>query len=84
MIQSHLYARLTETPVFEKPMDDGKPSRLLHKGNWLGVMERMGEWIHVIGIQFEGWVRAMDVEERNPMNLHINYVPGREVEYISS
>lgn len=83
-IQSHLYARKAETPVFAVPFQDGKPECILQQGNWLGVLERKEGWIRVIGIHCEGWVRAEDVEERPPFSLHIQWSPGNPIAYISS
>jgi hypothetical protein len=73
-----------ETPVYRLPAQSGNPVNILHLGNWVGVIERRNEWVHVIGIHCEGWVRAEDLEERPPLTLHALWSPGKPVEYVSS
>jgi hypothetical protein len=84
MIHSHLYARKSETPVFEDPFDNGSPVYILRQGNWMGVLQREGDWIQVIGIDCTGWVRSEDVEERPPFSLHALWVPGQPIEYVNT
>lgn len=83
-IQSHLYASKPETPVFPEPKGESIPVHVLHRGNWLGVLERINDWIRVIGIECQGWVRAEDVEERPPFSLHAFWSPGKPIEYVST
>ena len=83
MIQSHLYAKQPETPLFAA-RDEGQLITMLGKGNWLGVFENTGTWLHVLTIQGEGWVKAEHVEERSPFNLHVRWEPGKQIEYVSA
>jgi|GEM_PF-1405963 len=82
MIQSHLIASKTLTPVYSQPVDDGAPIAEVAKGSWLGLIERQDEWIHVIGIDCEGWVMMADVEELPPMQLHVVWSPGKPISYM--
>jgi len=84
MIQAHLYARLTETPVFNHPRDDGLPQHFLHNGDWVGVVGREGDWIHIIGIDCTGWAKAEDLESRPPMQLHACWEEGKPIEYVNA
>ena len=83
MIQTHLYARNAETPVFGSPREDGKPSFKLHQGNWMGVVEVSGDWIHIITIDGEGWVKRENTEVRAPYDLHILLSEGL-IDYVNS
>jgi hypothetical protein len=82
MIQSHLIANQIDTPVYQHPSRDEMPIALVAKSSWLGVMEQKGEWIHVIGIECEGWVMKSDVETLPPMELHAVWTPGKPIEYV--
>ncbi len=82
MIQSHLYARKTETPLYAKRGDNLEPIHLLGLGNWVGVFEEQDGWYHVLTIQGEGWLRVDDVETRSPFNLHIYWEPGKPIQYV--
>ena len=84
MIQSHLYTNQVETAFY--PDREGKvaPLCLLSHGTWLGELERMDGWVHVIGIQGEGWVKAENVETRSPFNLHVQWIPGKPIEYVNA
>ncbi len=84
MIQSHLYAKKAETPLFSKRGDSNEILCLLGIGNWVGVLENEEGWYHVLTIQGDGWVRAEDVEERSPFNLHVRWEPGKPIEYVSA
>ena len=81
MIQSHLYARNEETPVFRNPIADGQPAFLVHKGYWMGVIEVKGIWVNVVTIAGDGWVRSEDTEEKAPSGLHIKLTKEMKVEY---
>lgn len=83
MVQSHLYARLEEIFVFRLPAENGVPVQKLHKGDWLGVVNRQDEWIHVISTACEGWVRAGEVESRPPFQLHIHLDEGESISYVN-
>ena len=83
MIQSHLYAKKAQTPLYTK-RDGNELVCLLGSGNWVGVLENEEGWFHVLTIQGDGWVRIEDVEERSPFNLHVHWVPGKPIEYISA
>ena len=82
MIHTHLIAGKTETPVYTSPTMDGGPATLIHKGSWLGVIEKKLDWFKVIGSQIEGWVRRTDVEDLPPMKLHAIWSPGKPIEYV--
>jgi hypothetical protein len=84
MIQSHLYARLSETRVFNSPAENGEPACIVHQGDWLGVLSRQGDWVHVIGIECEGWVKNNEVESRPPAQLHILMTEGKPIHYVNS
>jgi hypothetical protein len=84
MIQSHLYTNKKETGLFAEVGASGKPVCFLDQGIWLGELDRKDDWIHVIGIQGDGWVRVEDVETRSPFNLHIHWTPGKPIEYVST
>lgn len=82
MIRTHLIAGKTETPIYTDPSTEGGPTMLVHKGSWLGVIEKKLDWFKVIGSQIEGWVRRTDVEELPPMKLHAVWSPGKPIEYV--
>ncbi len=84
MIQSHLYTRLEETPVYDQPVDGGRTLTLLGQGNWVGVIRRLGEWIRVLSVRGEGWVRAEHVEARPPFQLHVLLSEGDNISYVNS
>lgn len=83
MIQSHLYARKSETPVYIAPVEDGMPTHILHPGDWVGELAREADWIRVIGVECDGWVRSEDLEERPPFQLHAYWTAGKTIEYIN-
>ncbi len=83
MIQSHLYARKSETPVYVAPLEDGMPVQILHRGDWVGELAREPDWIRVIGVDCDGWVREEDLEERPPFQLHAIWTAGKPIEYIN-
>lgn len=83
MIQSHLYARKSETPVYLAPAEDGMPLHKLHAGDWVGELAREAAWIRVIGVDCDGWVRAEDLEQRPPFQLHAYWTGGNAIEYIN-
>jgi len=82
MIQSHLIANLPETPVYQEPSDAGQPITLVAKGSWFGVVKRLGDWIQIIGTDFEGWVKKADVEALPPLALHVVWTPGKPISYM--
>ncbi|HZV68142.1 MAG TPA: hypothetical protein VFG10_01310 [Saprospiraceae bacterium] len=84
MIQSHLYTNKNATGLYHDRGESAAPVCVLGQGTWLGELERSGHWIHVISIQGEGWVRAEDTESRSPFNLHVQWTPGKPIEYVSS
>jgi hypothetical protein len=84
MIQSHLYAKKAETPLYEKRGDNNQLLGMLNLGNWVGVLENEEGWYHVLTIQGDGWVRVEDVEERSPMNLQVRWEPGKPIEYVNA
>ncbi len=84
MIQTHLYAKNTVTPVYCSPSEDGHPGFVLHQGNWMGVLEEQGKWLHVIAVGGEGWVQREFAEVRAHGDLHILLMEDRKVEYVNS
>jgi len=84
MVQTHLYARNAETPVFGSPFEGALPITLLHKGSWMGMLEDNGKWVRVITINGEGWVEREYTEERTPGELHILLMEDQTVEYVNS
>ena len=84
MIQSHLYTNKPQTPLYSAPDDKNNPIHHLSTGNWVGVLERVGNWYHVICIAGDGWVSVDHVEERSPFNLHVQWEPGKPIAYVSA
>ena len=84
MIQSHLYAKKAETPLFANRGDLENIICALGAGDWAGVLEESDGWLHVLTIQGDGWVRSEDVVQRSPFNLHIRWEPGKPIEYVSA
>lgn len=84
MIQSHLYTNKKETGLFTEPGVTLEQVCLLDKGTWLGELDREDGWIHVICIRGDGWVRIENVETRSPFNLHVQWTPGKPIEYVST
>ena len=84
MIHSHLYTRNTETPVYVAPAEDAMTMHILHPGVWVGELAREAEWIRIIGVDCDGWVRAEDLEERPPFQLHAYWTAGNTIEYINA
>jgi hypothetical protein len=82
MIQSHLIANLPVTPVYQGPSAEGQPIATVAKGSWLGVIKREGDWIQIIGIDCEGWVKKADVEALPPLTLHVVWTPGKPIAYM--
>jgi hypothetical protein len=82
MIRSHLIATKALTTIFKSPAGEAATTCNIQRGSWLGVIDRIGDWIHVISTTCEGWVRKEDVAELNPMDLHIQYSPGKPIEYV--
>lgn len=83
MIQSHLYTNKKETGLYPIRGESDNPVCLLNLGTWLGELDRVDEWIHVVGIRGDGWVKAEDVSSIAPFNLHAQWT-GKTVEYVSS
>lgn len=83
MIQAHLYTRNTGTCIFNRPADDSTPLIKMQMGNWLGVLEYMDEWIRVLTIAGEGWVKAEETEKRPHFQLHARWNKGGTPEYIN-
>jgi hypothetical protein len=84
MIQSHLYTNKKETSLYSDKRMTADLICILGKGMWLGEIEREDGWIHVLGIQGDGWVKTEDVETRSPFNLHVHWTPGQPIEYVST
>jgi len=84
MIQSHLYTNKAETGLYPDRIETEDPICVLSQGIWLGELEREDGWIHVLGIQGDGWVKAEDVETRSPFNLHVHWTPGKPIQYVSA
>ena len=84
MIQSHLYTNKKETGFYPGKGETLDPICVLGQGIWLGELERLDGWVHVLSIQGDGWVKAEDVEPRSPFNLHVHWTPGKPIEYVST
>lgn len=84
MIQSHLYTNKRETRLYPERNETKEPVCILHQDVWLGELERQDDWIHVLGIHGDGWVKAEDVGARSPFSLHVHWTPGKPIEYVSS
>ena len=84
MIQSHLYTNKEETRLYPDRNESGEPVCVLGQNIWLGELERLEDWVHVLGIQGEGWVKAADVGTRSPFSLHVHWSPGKPIEYVST
>jgi hypothetical protein len=84
MIHKHLIARWPQTPVYLSPEQQSAPQWYVARGSWLGVLDDQGEWIHVIAVDGEGWVRKDDVESLPPMKLHVVWSPGEPIHYVSA
>ena len=84
MIHSHLYTRLAETPVFDEPLDNGHRITILGPAHWVGVIAQLGDWIRVLSVRGEGWVRADHLEARPPFQLRVHWSEGNSIFYVSS
>lgn len=82
MIHTHLIASKAPTTVYAEPTVESKPMAMVLKGNWLGEIDEKGDWIRVITIDTEGWVRKSDVEVVPPMSLHAIWRPGKPIAYM--
>ena len=82
MIHNHLIAKQDTTPLYATPEADSTPVATVVKDSWLGEVERKGNWVHVIGIDCEGWVKLSDVEMLPPMGLHAVWRPGKAIAYM--
>jgi hypothetical protein len=80
-VQAHLIASKKDTPVYRLPSTDEAIIAFVPEGSWLGVIEEKEDWIHIIGIAAEGWVRKADVKSLPPMGLHVVWTPGHPIEY---
>ncbi len=84
MIKSHLYVKFADAPVFERPEESPVPKQRLSRGNWVGVIERVGDWVKVVGVYFTGWVKAEQLESRPPLDLHIEQSETQSIQYINT
>jgi hypothetical protein len=84
MIKSHLYTRLSATPVFDAPADSGRPIIFLGPYNWVGVILQTEEWIRVLTARGVGWVKAEHLETRPHLQLHACWSEGEPMSYVSS
>ncbi|MEP6646166.1 MAG: hypothetical protein ABJC12_03690 [Saprospiraceae bacterium] len=84
MIDTHLYTNSNETGLYPEGGETVQPVYVLSQGTWLGELGRKNGWIHVISIVGEGWVKAENVETREPFNLHARFTPGKPIEYVST
>jgi hypothetical protein len=53
-------------------------------GDWVGAIVREENWVRVIGVKCDGWVRADDLEERPPFQLHAHWNADNTIEYINA
>lgn len=84
MIKSHLYVKYADAPVFKQPEESSAPQRRLRRGNWVGVIENVGDWVKVVGVYFTGWVRAEQLEAKPPFDLHIHQSETEATQYINT
>ncbi len=84
MIQSHMYTNKPQTNLYADNSGTSASVYVLNQGNWVGVLETQDKWFRVLCIQGEGWIRAEDVEERSPFNLHVQWTPGHPIQYVSA
>ena len=82
MIRTHLIATQSPTRIYEAPDLKAQTISTVPKDSWLGELERQDDWIKVIGIDFEGWVRKSDVEVLSSMGLHAIWRPGKPIAYM--
>ena len=82
MIHSHLYTNKKDTPIYATAGGNGEPISYLGLNNWVGVLEKNGNWYHVLSILHQGWIHVDNVEERSPFNLHVHWEPGKPIEYV--
>ena len=73
-----------ETPLYSEFGGNGEPICKLGLNNWVGVLERKDNWYHVISIKSQGWISVDNVEERPPFTLHVQWEPGKPIEYVSA
>ena len=83
MIQSHVYARFDDTRIFSIPAEEGEAVCTVKKGDWLGVIVQHGDWVHVVGVECEGWVKVGDTEPRPPFQLHILVPENGVISYVN-
>lgn len=84
MIRSHLYVKNLKSPVYASPQQTDNPSSFLERGNWVGVLEKMGEWVKVAGVHCIGWVKASELESRPPLDLHIHQINPLSFDYVNA
>lgn len=84
MINSHLYTNKMETPLYAEVGGNGSPICTLDLNNWVGVLEKQDGWYRVITVHCEGWVSKDHVEERAPFTLHVQWEPGKPIQYVSA
>jgi len=82
MIRRHLIATQNPTLVYAIPGEESGILAMVPKDSWLGEVEMQGDWIRVIGIDCEGWVKKSDVELLPAMGLHAVWRPGKPIAYM--
>ena len=80
MIRSHLYVKNAKSPVYASLQHTGRPSK---RGNWVGVLEKMGDWVKIVGVHCFGWI-ASELESRPPLDLHIHDINPLSFDYVNA
>ena len=82
MIHTHLIASHSPTTIYSEPSELSAHVAEVAEGSWLGEIESAGNWIKVISIDCEGWVKRADTEGVPPMGLHAVWRPGKSIAYM--
>ena len=70
-VKGHRYAGPAGILLYD--VQGGTSSQLLDGGSWLGVLEKDGDWLHVITAQHNGWVRQSDTRDAAPFTLKAKF-----------
>jgi hypothetical protein len=84
MIQSHLYVKRSNSPLYPSPEGHERPAMFLDRGHWVGVLETLGDWVKVTGVYFIGWMKVDALEPRPPFDLHIHQRNPNTIQYVNS
>ena len=70
-VKGHRYAAASGAQLYDAK--DGQPTMVLDGGSWLGVLDKDGEWLHVITAQRNGWVLQSDTRDAAPFTLKATF-----------